>query len=116
MDYGVYSLSVSFSTALMVLFVFINYPYYKLSHGDKAQQIVIRTILLNSLAILIGWGPAVYFWPNASQKFLLPAAAILGALGCVGSRFIYPEIVPRELAKAMIELMERKIQERENET
>lgn len=92
----------------MVLFVLINYPYYKMSYGERAFRIVIRTILLNTLAILIGWGPVVFFWPEVSLKYLLPLASIIGALGCVGSRFIYPEIVPKELAKTLMQFLDKK--------
>jgi hypothetical protein len=111
MDIKVYSICVFFTEALMILFVFINFPYYKISYGRKAKKIMTRTIVLNTLALLIGWGPAVYFWPEFSQKYLLPAACILGALGCVGSRFIYQEIIPDELAETIIDLIERKKKE-----
>jgi hypothetical protein len=112
MDLSIYGLCVIFSEALMILFIMINYPYYKISYGEKAGRIVGRTILLNSLAIIIGWGPAVYFWPDFSQKFLLPAACILGALGCVASRFIYQEIIPKELAETIIQIIKNKEREK----
>jgi hypothetical protein len=111
MDFKIYLECVAFSVGLMVLFVLINFPYYKMSYGEKTKQTVIRTIILNFIAILIGWGPVVYFWANFSLKFLLPTTCILGALGCVGSRFIYHEIIPKELAKTMIELLDRKMRE-----
>lgn len=108
MDLTIYFICIVITSALMILFVFINYPYYKMSHGEKAKRIVIRTIALNFVAILIGWGPVVFFWPMASLRYLLPLASIVGALGCVGSRFIYPEIVPKELAKTLVKLLEEK--------
>ncbi|MBM3241524.1 hypothetical protein FJZ31_35020 [Candidatus Poribacteria bacterium] len=111
MNFKVYLECVAFSVGLMALFVLINFPYYKMSYGEKTKQTILRTIILNCVAILIGWGPVVYYWSNFSLKFLLPAACILGALGCVGSRFIYHEILPKELAETMIELLERKIRE-----
>jgi hypothetical protein len=43
-----------------------------------------------------------------SKKFLMPFACVIGALGCVGSRFIYHEIIPDELAKRIIEVIERR--------
>ena len=38
---------------------------------------------------------------------LIGLSAALGAIGGVGSRFIYPEIVPDELAKALLRVIER---------
>ncbi|MGE5402218.1 MAG: hypothetical protein ACM3S2_17605 [Ignavibacteriales bacterium] len=108
MDIKTYLICVAFTVVLMILFVFINFPYYKITYGTRARRIVTRTIFLNALAILIGWAPVVYFWPEFSLKYLLPFACTLGALGCVGSRFLYTEIIPDELAKTMIELIERK--------
>jgi hypothetical protein len=107
-DLKIYGLCVLFSSALMLLFVFVNYPYYKNSYGNKTRTIVYRTVLLNLCAILIGWVPVVHFWPQFSFKFLLPFACIAGALGCVGSRFIYHEIIPEELAKRLVEIIESK--------
>jgi len=103
----VYLLCIGFSIVLMVLFILINYPYYQTSYGKRTKEIVLRTVVLNSLAIFVGWAPVVYLWPTFSYKFLLPFTCILGALGCVGSRFIYHEIVPEELAKRLIELIEQ---------
>jgi hypothetical protein len=108
MNWPTFLTCVLFSIALMVLFILINYPYYKMSYGPRAPIIIRRTILLNSLAIAIGWGPTVYFWPDFSRRYLLPAACIIGSLGCVSSRFIYHEIVPEELGRTLLELLERK--------
>ncbi|MGE5681340.1 MAG: hypothetical protein ACM34K_10725 [Bacillota bacterium] len=108
MDIKTYLICAAFTAALMVLFVFINFPYYKITYGAKAKKIVVRTILLNTLAILIGWAPVVYFWAEFSLKYLLPFACTLGALGCVGSRFLYTEIIPEELAKTILEIIERR--------
>jgi CDP-diglyceride synthetase len=108
MDLKVFSTCVAFSVALMILFILINYPYYKMSYGAKARGVILRTVLLNILAICIGWTPVVYFWPDFSKSYLLPAACVVGALGCVGSRFIYHEIVPEELGKTLLQLLERK--------
>ncbi|MCU7500477.1 MAG: hypothetical protein HF300_13505 [Ignavibacteria bacterium] len=108
MEIRIYLICVAFTTALMVLFVFINFPYYKITYGIRAGKIAIRTVFLNTLAIFIGWAPVVYFWPEFSLKYLLPFACTLGALGCVGSRFLYTEIIPEELAKTMLEIIERK--------
>lgn len=108
MDIKTYLTCVAFTVALMILFVFINFPYYKITYGTKSRQIVLRTIILNTLAILIGWAPVVYFWAEFSLKYLLPFACTLGALGCVGSRFLYTEIIPEELAKTIIEIIERR--------
>jgi hypothetical protein len=106
--FKIYFICTLFSAALMALFVFINLPYYKSCYGGKTTPIVLRTLLLNTAAICIGWAPVVYLWPSFSLKFLLPFACILGALGCVGSRFIYNEILPEELARRLIELIEQK--------
>lgn len=92
----------------MILFVLINYPYYKMIYGSRARAIIQRTILLNALAICIGWIPVVKFWPEFSSKFLLSAAGIIGALACASSRFIYREVIPEELGKTLLELLERK--------
>lgn len=108
MDLRIYLICVAFTVALMVLFVFINFPYYRITYGSKAGRIATRTIFLNTLAIFIGWAPVVYFWPEFSLKYLLPFACTLGALGCVGSRFLYTEIIPEELAKTMLEIIERR--------
>ncbi|MCU7491822.1 MAG: hypothetical protein HF312_19720 [Ignavibacteria bacterium] len=108
MEIRIYLICVAFTTALMVLFVFINFPYYKITYGIRAGKIAIRTVFLNTLAIFIGWAPVVYFWPEFSLKYLLPFACTLGALGCVGSRFLYTKIIPEELAKTMLEIIERK--------
>jgi hypothetical protein len=107
MHIGTFLICSGITIVLMVLFVFINFPYYRMTYGERAHSIVLRTILLNATAILIAWGPMVYFWPTFSLKYMLPFACVLGALGCVGSRFIYHEIVPEELAKKMIEIVER---------
>ena len=115
MNLKVFSICVIFSVALMILFILINYPYYRMSYGAKAKGIILRTVSLNILAICIGWTPVVYFWPGFSIKYLLPAACVIGALGCVGSRFIYHEIVPEELGKTLLQLLERKRSE-EKET
>jgi len=103
-----YGICLIFSEFLMVLFVAINFPYYKVSYGEKATSIVIRTLLLNTIAIAVAWVPVVYYWPLFSKKFLLPFTCIIGALGSVGSRFIYHEIIPDELAKRILEVIERK--------
>lgn len=108
MDYQIYFYCIALSIVLMILFVLINFPYYRISYGAQSKSIVFRTVLLNSLAIVIGWGPVVAFWPDVSLKVLFPVTGIVGALGCVGSRFIYTEIIPRELAESMIEIIERK--------
>ncbi len=91
----------------MLIFVAINYPYYRMAYGHRTRAILTRTIVLNTLAIAIGWAPLVVLWPEFSRKFALPAAAALGAIGGVGSRFIYPEIVPEELAKALVRLIDK---------
>ena len=93
----------------MVLFVSINASYYRLCYGEKARKIIVRTLILNTIAIVIAWIPVVYFWQEFSMKILLPFACIVGGLGCVGSRFLYHEIVPEELAKKLIEMMEKRI-------
>jgi hypothetical protein len=36
---------------------------------------------------------------------------LIGALGCVGSRFLYHEIIPEELAKKLLELIQEKAKE-----
>ncbi|MFW5774889.1 MAG: hypothetical protein ACOCW2_01250 [Chitinivibrionales bacterium] len=105
---SLFVICVLFSTALMILFVLINIPYYRMCYGQKTTSIVMRTIGLNFLAILLGWFPVIYLWPQFSRQILLPLAGIVGALGCVGSRFIYHEIIPEELAKRLIELVEQK--------
>ncbi|MDG5816071.1 hypothetical protein QA601_13340 [Chitinispirillales bacterium ANBcel5] len=109
---AIFAICVSVSIVLMVLFVFINHPYYKLTYGQKASRIITRTLLLNSAALLIGWAPVVHFWPTFSLRYLLPFASIIGALGCVGSRFIYHELIPEELARRLLELVEEKSKER----
>jgi hypothetical protein len=91
----------------MSLFILINYPYYSITYGKNTNKIIVRTFLLNSVAILIGWFPVVFYWPNFSQKFLLPAICVIGALGCVGSRFLYQELIPEELAKVLIEYIDK---------
>jgi hypothetical protein len=91
----------------MLIFLAINYPYYKMAYGARTKSILTRTILLNMLAIAIGWAPLVVLWPEFAKKYALPCAAALGAIGGVGSRFIYPEIVPDELAKALLRVIER---------
>ncbi|UCH85038.1 MAG: hypothetical protein JSW50_04940 [Candidatus Latescibacterota bacterium] len=107
MDIKLFFLCFGVSTVLMLIFVAINYPYYRMAYGDRTKAILTRTILLNTLAIAIGWAPVVVLWPEFSKKFALPCASALGAIGGVGSRFIYPEIVPEELAKALVKLIER---------
>ena len=107
------SICILFSLLLMILFVLINYPYYKITHGDNVRRILARTILLNSIAIIVGWLPAVYFWPEFSLKFLLPFTCAVAAFACVGSRFIYQEIVPENLAKSIIEIIERNAKEKQ---
>ena len=104
----VFLLCTAVSIVLMVLFVLINYPYYKITYGEKANSIIVRTLGLNSAAIFIGWAPVVYFWPGFSLKYLLPFASIIGALGCVGSRFIYHELIPEELARKLLEMVEKR--------
>ncbi|MBI4911267.1 MAG: hypothetical protein HY823_00880 [Acidobacteria bacterium] len=111
MDLAVYGTCFAFSEALMVLFVLVNYPYYKICYGSRIRSVLVRTVFLNSLAILVGWAPVVYFWPGFSQKYLLPLACVVGALGCVGSRFIYQEIIPEALAGRLVEFMERRSRE-----
>jgi hypothetical protein len=108
-NFKTFFLCISFSIALMVLFVLINSSYYKLCYGSQARRIITRTILLNTLAIVIAWLPVVYFWQEFSMKILLPFACIVGGLGCVGSRFLYHEIVPEELAKKLVEMIEKKV-------
>jgi hypothetical protein len=105
---------VAFSFFLMVLFILINLPYYRITYGDKAIRIVMRTILLNSLAIVISWIPVVHFWPEFSLRILLPFICTIGGLGCVGSRFIYHEIVPETLAKSILETVERNAKEKKS--
>ena len=112
MNVGLFLLCFGVSTALMLIFVAINYPYYQMSYGDRTKAILTRTVLLNTLAIAIGWAPMVILWPEFSKKFVLPAASILGALGGLGSRFIYPEIIPQALAKTLVRLMEEKSRDR----
>ncbi len=111
----IYSVCSGLSIILMVLFVLINLPYYQTIYGNKTRKIVLRTIILNCLAIFVGWLPVVYLWPEFSKKFLLPSAGILGALGSVGSRFIYQQIVPDELAKKIAEIIARKTDENSND-
>jgi hypothetical protein len=113
MDFKTFFICVFFSLLLMALFVFINIPYYKVTHGEKAMRIALRAIMLNSAAIVIGWSPVVFLWPQFSYKFLLPFVCALGALGCVGSRFIYHEIIPESLAQSLIEIVERKAKEKD---
>ncbi|MEJ2719631.1 MAG: hypothetical protein P8181_00640 [bacterium] len=109
MDVNRFLLCFSVSTLLMLIFVAINYQYYRMAYGDRTRAIVTRTILLNTLAIAIGWAPLVALWPEFSKKFALPAASALGAIGCVGSRFIYPQIVPEELARSVVQLIEKEV-------
>ena len=104
---------VSVSVALMLLFLMINFPYYRLTYGKRASRIVFRTFLLNSAAIVLGWAPVVYFWPVFSLRYLLPFASIIGALGCVGSRFIYHELIPEELARSLLDLLESRFREKQ---
>ena len=106
-NFRVYAICSFFSIVLMILFVFINYPYYKSISGGQTKITILKTLLLNATAILIAWGPVVYLWSDFSIKFLLPFACIIGAFGCIGSRFIYPEIVPDALAKKIIEYIEK---------
>jgi hypothetical protein len=114
MHYKQFFICVAFSFILMVLFVLINLPYYRITYGDKAIRIILRTILLNTLAIIIAWIPVVYFWPDFSFRILLPFICAIGGLGCVGSRFIYHEIVPETLAKSIIEIVERNVKEKKS--
>jgi len=114
-DIKVYSICVGLSFVLMFLFVLINYPYYKITYGDLAIKIAIRAISLNLLAIAVGWGPLVYFWPKAALTVILPAGCVIGAIACVGSRFVYTEIVPEALVKAMVENIEKKITVNDND-
>jgi hypothetical protein len=111
MNYQHLIICIGFSVVLMVLFVLINFPYYKLTYGEKTNKTVIRTVLLNSLAIIISWLPVMYFWPEFSYTILLPFVCVVAGLGCVGSRFIYHEIIPETLAKSIIEIVERKSKE-----
>ena len=107
MDIKLFLLCFGVSTVLMLIFVAINYPYYRMAYGDRTKVILTRTILLNTLAIAIGWAPLVVLWPEFSKKIALPLASALGALGGVGSRFIYPEIIPEELARTLVQLIEQ---------
>lgn len=113
MDLNSYFICILPSIALMVLFVFINLSYYQIMYGKKIKAFLIRTIFLNTLAILIGWFPVVYFWADFSVKYLLSGSCIFGALGCVGSRFIYSEVVPAQLAEQVAKLIREKV-EKEN--
>ena len=114
MDFQVFLICVSFSIVLMLLFVLINYPYYSLSYGSRSRSIILRTVLLNTAAIAVGWIPAVNFWPDFSKTVLLPAVCAIGTLSCVGSRFIYHEIVPEELGKTLLRIIERKREQESN--
>ena len=107
LDVKLFFLCFGVSTVLILIFVAINYPYYRMAYGARTRGILTRTVLLNMLAIAIGWAPLVVLWPEFAMKYALPCAAALGAIGGVGSRFIYPEIVPDELAKALVRLIER---------
>jgi hypothetical protein len=108
-DFNVYAVCVGLSVVLMCLFVLINYPYYKITYGSQSIHIVTRAIFLNILAIAVGWGPVVYFWPEAALTVILPAGCVIGAFACVGSRFVYTEIVPEALVKAIVENIEKKV-------
>ena len=107
MNITLFLLCFGVSTVLMLIFVAINYHYYSMAYGDRTRAIVTRTVLLNTLAIAVGWAPLVVLWPEFSKNYVLPFASALGALGGVGSRFIYPEIIPEELAKTLVRLIER---------
>ncbi len=115
MDLSSYFICILPSIALMVLFVFINLSYYQIMYGKKIKAFLIRTIFLNTLAILIGWFPVVYFWADFSVKYLLPGSCIFGALGCVGSRFIYSEVVPAQLAEQVAKLIREKVEKESEE-
>jgi len=77
-------------------------------YGKKIKVFLIRTISLNILAILIGWFPVVFFWPELSLKYLMPASCVFGAIACVGSRFIYSEIIPDQLAEQILKIIKEK--------
>ncbi len=102
-----------FSIVLMILFVFVNYTYYKNISGNRVTKTLVRTISINTVAILIGWGPVTYLWPKFSITILLPFVCLIGAIGCVGSRFVYPEIVPEALAQKITEHIEAKLVSKE---
>lgn len=84
-------------------------------YGGKARNFLIRTISLNTLAILIGWFPVLYFWPDFSVKYLMTTSCVFSALACVGSRFIYSEIVPEQLAEQIVKLIQEKVQKESDE-
>ncbi|KMQ50146.1 hypothetical protein CHISP_2916 [Chitinispirillum alkaliphilum] len=108
-DLNSYLICCLFSIVLMVLFVLVNYNYYQNISGGQVKKTLIRTIALNTVAIMVGWGPVAYLWPRFSLTVLLPVIGVVGALGCVGSRFIYPEIVPEALAQKLTEYIEKKL-------
>ena len=108
MNFKAYFVCIGPSIVLMILFVFINISYYQIMYGVKTRDFLIRTISLNILAILVGWFPVLYFWPDFSVKYLMPTSCVFGALACVGSRFIYSEIVPEQLAEQIVKLIRDK--------
>lgn len=110
--YKTFIICFSPSFLLMLIFVLVNLPYYKRVYGSKLVSNLIRTILLNTVAIIIGWFPVVYLWSKFSIQFLLPASCIFGAIAVVGSRFIYHEFVPENLVKEL--LIELKKESSEN--
>ncbi len=71
MNFKAYFVCIGPSTVLMILFVFVNSSYYQIMYGGKARNFLIRTISLNTLAILIGWFPVLHFWPDFSVKYLM---------------------------------------------
>jgi len=113
-DLKVYAVCVGLSAVLMCLFVLINYPYYKITYGSQSIPIVIRAIILNIVAIAVGWSPTVYFWPNAALTVILPAGCVIGAFACVGSRFVYTEIVPEALVKAIVDKIEKDVAKKDD--
>ena len=115
MNLRAYCVCIGPSIVLMILFVFINISYYQIMYGVKTRNFLTRTISLNTLAILIGWFPVLYFWPDFSVKYLMPTSYVFGALACVGSRFIYSEIVPEQLAEQIVKLIREKAQKESDE-
>tara|TARA_B100000315_G_C14329418_1_gene474576 strand:- start:215 stop:565 length:351 start_codon:yes stop_codon:yes gene_type:complete len=111
-DLKSYLICIGPSIALMMLFVSVNISYYQVMYGKKMYRYLARTVLLNTLAILIGWFPMVLFWTELAVKTVMPISCIFGAIACVGSRFIYTEIIPSQLAEQIVKLIKRDIEKK----
>ena len=45
----------------------------------------------------------------------MTTSCVFGALACVGSRFIYSETVPEQLAEQIVKLIQEKVQKESDE-